>query len=130
MKIDGIDPLLLNRIKEQTDKIEVQRTEASVTDNRVKPRTGSSERNTAYVQDQGHDKKVLNTLKRLNDNAEKNGMPIRFEARREFNLWQIEVYDSDRQQVVRNIPDIPTESVVAVLNRINSLFGVLLDEKR
>jgi len=130
MKIDGIDSLIINRIKEQTDRMEVQRAEGSVTDNRVKPRTGSSERNNTYVVDQNHDLKVFNTVKRLNDNAEKNGLPFRFEARRELSIWHVDVYDSARKQVVRNIPDIPVESVLTVLNRINSLFGVLVDERR
>ncbi len=125
MKIDGIDPLLLNRIKEQTDRMEIQKSESISSDNAVR-REGGSQRGKATVP--LHNEQQMNeVLKRLNDEAERDNSPLRFSVRRDAKLWHVEVTDTLRDQVVR---DIPTDQALTVLNRIQSLFGVLLDEKR
>lgn len=127
MKIDGIDPLLLNRIKEQTDRLEVQRAESAVTENRV-TREGGYPRREAYpVSDEQNESKLKVAIERLNENAEKENLPVRFQARRGSQRWHIEVYDLASKEVIR---DIPTEQAMNVVNRIQSLFGILLDEKR
>jgi uncharacterized FlaG/YvyC family protein len=127
MKIDGIDPLLLNRIKEQTDRLEVQRAESAVTENRVTREGGYSRRETYPVSDEQNEGKLQVAVERLNVNAEKENLPVRFQARRGNQRWHIEVYDLASNEVVR---DIPTEQAMNVVNRIQSLFGILLDEKR
>ncbi len=125
MKIDGIDPLLLNRIKEQTDRMEIQKSESIGSDNAVRRESGSQRGKTTVPL---HNEQQLNeVLKRLNDEAERDNSPLRFSVRRDAKLWHVEVTDTLRDQVVR---DIPTDQALTVLNRIQSLFGVLLDEKR
>ncbi len=127
MKIDGIDPLLLNRIKEQTDRMEVQRAESTVTENRVTRDGGYSRRETYPVSEEQSESKLRVAIERLNDNAEKENLPVRFQARRGSQRWHIEVFDLASNEVIR---DIPTEQAMNVVNRIQSLFGILLDEKR
>jgi flagellar protein FlaG len=127
MKIDGIDPLLLNRIKEQTDRMSVQRTESAVTENRVTRDGGYSRRETYPVSEEQNESKLKVAIERLNKNAEKENLPVRFQARRGSERWHIEVFDLASNEVIR---DIPTEQAMSVVNRIQSLFGVLLDEKR
>jgi uncharacterized FlaG/YvyC family protein len=125
MKIDGIDPLLLNRIKEQTDRMEIQKSESIGSDNAVR-RESSSQRGKAAIP-LHNEQKMNEVLKRLNDEAERDNSPLRFSVRRDAKLWHVEVTDTLRNEVVR---DIPTDQALTVLNRIQSLFGVLLDEKR
>ncbi len=127
MKIDGIDPLLLNRIKEQTDRMEIQRAENASTDTRVSRDGGYRRAGVPTIPDLKYGKKVEAALRRLNENAEKDGFPLRFSVRKEPNLWHVEVRDLASNSVVR---DIPTTEALDVVNRIYSLFGVLLDEKR
>ncbi len=127
MKIDGIDPLLLNRIKEQTDRMEIQRAERTLTDTRVSREGDSSRRSQTYIPEQQDERSLNNALARLNENAERDGLPLRFRARRENNLWQVEVLDTENNKVIRNIP---TDRVHGVVNRLHSLFGLILDEKR
>jgi len=127
MKIDGIDPLLLNRIKEQTDRLEVQRAESAVTVNRVTRDGGYSRRETYPVSDEQNESKLKLAIDRLNENAEMEKLPVRFQARRGSQRWHIEVFDLASNEVIR---DIPTEQAMNVVNRIQSLFGILLDEKR
>lgn len=127
MKIDGIDPLLLNRIKEQTDRMEIQRAENASTDTRVTRDGGYRRTRIPTIPDLNYAKKVEAALRRLNDNAEKDGLPLRFSVRKEPSLWHVEVRDLATNSIVR---DIPTTEALDVVNRIYSLFGVLLDEKR
>lgn len=127
MKIDGIDPLLLNRIKEHTDRMEVQRAETTVSDNRVSRDRGQSRDNIFKPIGQDSDKKVEAALGRLNEEAEKDGISLKFGARKDKNLWYIDIFDRTSNELIR---EIPTDSALGVVNRIQSLFGVLLDEKR
>ncbi len=127
MKIDGIDPLLLNRIKEQTDRMEIQRAERTLTDNRVSREGDLSRRSQPYIPEAQDERSLDNALARLNENAEKDGLSLRFRARHENNLWHVEVFDTEKNQVIRNIS---TDRVHSVVNRLNSLFGLILDEKR
>ncbi len=127
MKIDGIDPLLLNRIKEQTDRMVIQKTETAVSDNQVKRESGNPQRKPADIPEQYYDAKLEVALKELNEKAEKDELPLRFDVNRELNLWHVRVYDTTRNEVVR---EIPTDRALSVLSRLQSLFGVMLDEKR
>lgn len=127
MKIDGIDPLLLNRIKEYTGRMEVQRTETVFSDNRVSRDRGQSKDNIFKPVGQDSEKKVEAALNRLNEEAVKDGISLKFGARKDRNLWYIDIFDRQSNQLLR---EIPTDSALGVMNRIQSLFGVLLDEKR
>ena len=127
MKIDGIDPLLLNRIKEQTDRLEVQRTERSLTDSRVSRDTDLTRQPRPEVLTRRDEESLKSALKRLNDNAAKDGLPLRFKASRQGNLWQVEVFDTAKNEVVSQIP---TNRVHGVVNRLQGLYGLMLDERR
>ena len=127
MKIDGIDPLLLNRIKEQTNRLEVQRTERPLTDSRVSRDADLTRQPRPEVVTRRDEESLKNALKRLNDNAEKDGLPLRFKASRQGNLWQVEVVDTTKNEVVSQIP---TTRVHGVVNRLQGLYGLMLDERR
>jgi uncharacterized FlaG/YvyC family protein len=127
MKIDGIDPLLLNRIKEQTDRMEVQRSEGVATDTRVSRESGHSRERIVRIPERNNHQRLEQVLKRLNEEAEKEDTPLRFSLRRDADFWHIEIRDKVSNEIVR---EIPTKQALSVLERIQSLFGVMLDEKR
>ncbi len=127
MKIDGIDPLLLSRIKEQTDRMEIQKTETAVSDNRVKRESGYPQGKAVQIPDQFYESKLNKALKQLNEKAERDGLPLRFSVRRDSNLWHVEVFDAESNDLVR---DIPTDRALDVLSRMQGLFGGMLDERR
>ncbi len=127
MKIDGIDPLLLNRIKEQTDRLEVQKSETIFSDNRTKRESGRYKGQTAKPIDHNYDKKADQALRQLNQRAEEDNLDVRFNLRRDDRLWHVEVYNRDSSEVIQTIP---TDRAFEVLSRIQGLFGVMLDEKR
>ena len=128
MKIDGIDPLLLNRIKEQTDRLEVQRTERSLTDSKVRRDADLSPQTRPDLFIEPDEQHLSEALSRLNENAERDGLPLRFKAKRQQNnLWAVEVHDLEKDMV---ITQIPTTRVHGVVNRLQGLYGLMLDEKR
>jgi len=127
MKIDGIDPLLLNRIKEKTDRFEVQRAEEAVTDNRVKKRHASSGQEEPNVPDRHYSGRLDRALQRLNDTADSRNLALRFKLQKESNPWVVDIVDLERNQVVRQIP---TDRALEVVNRIQNLVGVSLDVSR
>jgi len=61
------------------------------------------------------------------NNAEKDGSTLRFRAKKDSKLWQVEVVDIRNNEVVH---EIPTERAFEVANRIQGLYGILMDEKR
>ncbi len=127
MKIDGIDPLLLNRIKEQTDRLEVQKSETVFPDNRTKRESGRYKGQAAKPIEPDYNKRVEQALRQLNQRAEEDNLDVRFNLRKEKNYWHIEVFDRGSSEVIRAIP---TDRAFEVLSRIQGLFGLMLDEKR
>lgn len=127
MKIDGIDPLLLNRIKEKTDRMEVQKTETAFSENRVKREHGYPQRKRDEMPDWLYGDKVSASLKQLNDRAENDGLPVYFGTRSEPGIWHVEIYDKPKHEIIRSIK---TTRALDVLSRLHNLFGALLDERR
>ncbi len=127
MKIDGIDPLVLNRIREQTDRFEVQKTEYSITDNMVKRRHGSQERRETNVPDARYAQKLDQALQKLNDTAGERELPLRFMVEKDTRPWMVNIVDVSQNEVVRQIP---TDQALEVLNRIQTLIGVSVDDRR
>lgn len=127
MKIDGIDPLLLNRIKEQTERLEVQKSETLFPDNRTKRESSGYRGSAAKPTDRDYDKRVEQALRQLNQRAEEDNLNVRFDLRKENNLWHVDVFDRGSSDIIRTIP---TDRAFEVLSRIQGLFGLMLDEKR
>lgn len=127
MKIDGIDPLLMNKIKEQLNLKEVQQAERPAADTRVTREGRSGQEREKKLSDTDYEKKVREAIDKLNKNAKDEGQPLRFSAHKEENIWYVEVYDIEKNEKIR---EIPTEKALEVANRMQSLFGVLMDEKR
>ncbi|GEM_PF-1616715 len=127
MKIDGIDPLLLNKIKEQQALKEVQPAEKSAAETRVTREGRSGQERDKTLSGNAYEQKVRETIDRLNRDAKNEGQPLRFSVHKESKLWHIEVYDIENNKKIR---EIPTEKALEVANRMQSLFGILMDEKR
>jgi uncharacterized FlaG/YvyC family protein len=127
MKIDGIDPLLLNRIKEKIDRMEIQRAERTDTENSVRRESAFPRDKRSEDTGQAYERRLDEALDRLNDKAEKDSLPFRFSVRRDSKPWQVQIIDPGSNKIIH---DIPTDQALSVVNRIQGLSGVLLDEKR
>jgi flagellar protein FlaG len=129
MKVDGIDPLILNRVKDQTTKPVVQEAERSnVQQTRIKQQQEQARQAQVMLQsDQGLLQEIEDAVMKLNDTAEAMQLSLRFLMHRDSERWMVQVVDIRHDEIVR---EIPPEKILNVVAQIQSLIGVLLDERR
>ncbi len=129
MRVDGIDPLVLNRVKDQTVKPQVQDTDRSDAQRTLIRRQQQENRaNQAAVESEaGQLREVEEAIMKLNDTAEALQLSLRFLMHEGSERWMVQVVDIQQDEIVR---EMPPEKVLNVVAQIQSLIGVLLDEKR
>ncbi len=129
MKVDGIDPLILNRVKDQTTKPAVQEAERSnVQQTRIKQQQEQARQAQVMLQsDQGMLQEIEEAIMKLNDTAEAMQLSLRFLMHRDSERWMVQVVDIRHDEIVR---EIPPEKILNVVAQIQDLIGVLLDERR
>lgn len=129
MKIDGIDPLILSRIKDQALKTPLQETErADAQQTRVQQQKhqGRSQQSAIEI-DKNLLQEVEEAVRKLNNTAEAMNLDLRFTVHEDSDRWMVQVVDIQEDEIVR---EIPPEKVLNVVAQIQSLIGVLLDERR
>ena len=127
MKVDGIDPLVLSRVKDQTKQgatPEASRFEARQEQLKAQEQHARQE---AQLKTEGLLAEIEEAVMKLNDTAEAMQLSLRFLMHRESERWMVQVVDIRHDEIVR---EIPPEKVLNVVAQIQSLIGVLLDERR
>ncbi len=129
MRVDGIDPLVLNRVKDQTTKPPVQDTDRSDAERTLIRRQQQENRaNQADIQSEaGQMREIEEALMKLNDTAEAMQLSLRFLMHEGSERWMVQVIDIQQDEIVR---EMPPENVLNVVAQIQNLIGVLLDERR
>ncbi len=129
MRVDGIDPLVLNRVKDQTTKAPVQETDRSDAQRTLIRRQQQENRaSQAEVQSEaGQMRELEEALMKLNDTAEAMQLSLRFLMHEGSERWMVQVIDIQQDEIVR---EMPPENVLNVVAQIQNLIGVLLDERR
>lgn len=129
MKVDGIDPLILNRVKDQTTKPPMQDSGRAETQKaRVQQQRQENRANQPAVEtEKGLMREVEEAIRKLNDTAEAMQLSLRFLMHEESERWMVQVVDVMEGEVIR---EMPPERVLNVVAQIQSLIGVLLDERR
>lgn len=129
MRVDGIDPLVLNRVKDQTTKTHVQDTDRSDAQRTlIKRQQKENKANQAAVESEaGQLREVEEAIMKLNDTAEAMQLSLRFLMHEGSERWMVQVIDIQQDEIVR---EMPPENVLNVVAQIQSLIGVLLDERR
>ena len=126
MKVDGIDPLVLSRVKDQTKQgatPEASRFEARQEQLKAQEQHARQE---AQLKTEGLLAEIEEAVMKLNDTAEAMQLSLRFLMHRESERWMVQVVDIRHDEIVR---EIPPEKVLNVVAQIQSLIGVLLDER-
>ncbi len=129
MRVDGTDHLTMNRIKEQTEKTEIQRTEHTTADAEVrkrqevirgKPLPGEE----IYQRNQ----ELEEAVKQANDAADAVNSNLRFQINEEPERVMVEVIDINRGEEA--IKELPPERLVNLVGQIQDMIGFFVDEKR
>ncbi len=129
MRVDGIDPLVLSRVKDQTTKPPAQETDRSNAQRElIRQQQKENRANQAAVESEaGQLREVEEALMKLNDTAEAMQLSLRFLMHEGSERWMVQVVDIQQDEIVR---EMPPENVLNVVAQIQSLIGVLLDERR
>lgn len=126
MKIDGIDPLQLNKIHEQTQKSVVQ--ESHKQDPRQKgqekvlgkeQKVGEWER--SYLED------LEDAVKKVNITAETFNISLRFRIHEESERIMVQVINLENNEVIK---EIPPEKILNVVAQIQNIIGLFIDTRR
>lgn len=125
MKVDGIDPALLNKIREQPRR-EIQQPQQTETDARLKQREKTLGQLPTSLEEEGMIGKIEEELIKLNGTAEAFEVSLRFKLHHS-DRWMIQVFDLETDEVIK---EIPPEKVLNVIAQIQNLIGILLDVRR
>ena len=125
MKVDGIDPLVLNKVKDQP-RNEVQQAQKGESDLRIKQREDVLGKLTASPESKTFLEEMEEGLNKINDTADAFNLSLRFRLHQESERWMVQIYEVENEEVIK---EIPPEQVLNVIAQIQELFGILLDER-
>ena len=125
MKVDGIDPALLNKIREQP-RSEIQQPRQTETDARLKQREKTLGQLPTSLEEEGMFGKIEEELTKLNGAAEAFDVALRFKLHHS-DRWMVQVFNLETDEVIK---EIPPEKVLNVIAQIQNLIGILLDVRR
>lgn len=126
MKVDGIDPLKLNKIHEQTQKSVVQESQRQ--DPRQKQqdkvlgkeqKVGEWER--SYMED------LQDAVEKVNITAETFNVSLRFRIHEESERIMVQVINLENNEVIK---EIPPEKILNVVAQIQNIIGLFIDTRR
>ncbi len=125
MKINEIDLLAADQLREKTSRRAVKPAEGAQFDQKVKEK----EQSAAKVPPADGSKKAESldrALQKLNDTARAFQLRLQFQKHQASNRWMVRVVDPLSDRVLR---EIPPEQVLNIVAQIQDLIGILLDEK-
>ncbi|WP_406678096.1 flagellar protein FlaG [Moorella sp. ACPs] len=115
MRIEGVDPLVLNQVQNQTAGFQVQESKG------IKINT---ERKQQEGRQQPGEKQLEKSVEQLNKAAEAFNIELRFKVDRENNELYVYVIDVNEGKIIRRIPP---ENVMEVASRMQQMVGLILD---
>lgn len=119
-RIPGIDPVILNNVKERTNKQVVQDTRGlKVTEHEQK------NKGRQWLKE-GKREELAEFLDELNLELEANNMPLRIYLRQEENRWVVHVVEIASQKIVQKLS---VQAAGKLLGRSYRQAGLLLDDK-
>ncbi len=125
MRVDGIDPVHLNKVQDQTQKPLIQESKQD-------PKHKQQERVLGREQkvgdwDRTHVEELEEALKKVNEAAETFNTGLRFRVHEESERMMVQVVDRTTSEVIR---EIPPEKVLNLVAQIQDLIGVFIDARR
>ncbi len=115
MKIPGVDPAILQQIKNQTLKPEVQQSQRAVVSRDKKEEKGKKD----------FKRQLGRSVKKLNEAAGVMESPLRFETVERNGRLAVRIIDGSSNSLVR---EVPPERVLEIAEKMQKLLGLLVDE--
>ncbi len=127
MKIDGTDPLILNKLKDSTFRPEVQRLGDVETDNKILEKQAKAQGKPRAADDKPYMEELEGAVKQANETADAFNLGLRFKLHEATDRIMVQVVNIADNEVVK---EIPPERILNLMGQIQEMIGVLLDEKR
>ena len=125
MKIDGIDPLQSNKIKEPVQKSQVEDSQKAPHDPGLKERSRVLGKERQMLEDDvSYQGKLQQALEKTNSTAKVLNMHLRFRLHEESERYMVQVVDIEKNEVIK---EIPPEKLLNLVAQIQNLIGLLLD---
>jgi flagellar protein FlaG len=118
LRIEGVDPLILNQVQSQTQKPAVQDAKKINVDSEQEKRR--QEGQAGYSQGN-----LEQAVEKLNAATELFNIKLRFKLDHEKGEIYVLVIDAKEGKIIRRIPP---ENVLKVASQMQQLVGLLLDE--
>lgn len=125
--MDGIEPVILQRVQEQALPKRVEHSVGSTHDRAVKRRRQTLGQQNRPAVDSMTSERLSEEVERLNDTADIYNVGVRFRVHKETERIMVQVYDRRSDEVIR---EIPPEQVLNLVAQIQQMIGLLLDEQR
>ncbi len=127
MKVDGVEPAVLQRIQEQARQKRVEHSSGAPEGPAVKRRRQTLGQQVYQPEDYSYLERLQEEVDRLNDTAKIYNIGLRFSIHQETERLVVQVYDRTDNEVIR---EIPPEKVLNLVAQIQQMIGLLLDEQR
>ncbi|MBS3947255.1 MAG: flagellar protein FlaG [Dethiobacter sp.] len=122
MKVQGVDPTILNRIQGETSKQAVQEAkQARISGERQRQKETGQE-----AGDKPDRERLAAAVQRLNKAAEELNIPLHFQLAQEEEQPVVLVIDREKQQVLRAVSPA---RVLEILTQWQYMLGLLVDQK-
>lgn len=116
MRVEGVDPLILNQVQGQTINQQVPKTEHIKVSTEGK---GQQQERGQYTEGD-----LQQSAEQLNKAAEAFNVELRFKVDREDNHLYVYVVDVAKGEVIRRIPP---ENIIEAARRAQKMVGLILD---
>jgi flagellar protein FlaG len=126
MKIDGIDPIQLNKIHDQTQKAVVQ--ESHRQDPKQKQQDKVMGREQKVLEwERTHMEDLQEAVEKVNITAETFNVSLRFRIHEESERVMVQVVNLKDNEIVK---EIPPEKLLNVVAQIQNIIGLFIDTRR
>ena len=126
MKVDGIDPLQLNKIHEQTQKAVGQES------HRQDPRQKQQDKVLCREQrveewERSYMEDLQDAVEKVNITADTFNISLRFRIHEESERIMVQVVNLENNEVIK---EIPPEKILNVVAQIQNIIGLFIDTRR
>ncbi len=126
MKIDGIDPIQLNKIHEQTQKPIVQESHRQDPKQKQQDRVLNREQKI-LAWDQGHIEDLQEAVEKVNATVQAFHTGLRFRIHEESERIMVQVVNLTDNEIIK---EIPPEKLLHVVAQIQNIIGLFIDTRR
>ncbi len=126
MRVDGVDPIQLNKVTEFTQRSSVQESQ------RQDPKREQQERVLGREQQVGewdgsNMEELDEAIQQMNRAAEAFNVELRFSIHEGTERVMVQVLNKQSQEIIR---EIPPERVLNMVAQIQDMIGVFVDSRR